>query len=415
MVETDRPVPKCRFCATPVKREFIDLGFAPPSNAYLSAKELTAPESWYPLRVIVCDACWLFQTEDYSRPQELFSEDYAYFSSVSKSWLRHCREFCEEISAKLKLGRDSFVLEIGSNDGYLLANFVEAGVPCLGVEPTLAAARASEQLGVPVCHEFFGPALAKKLATEGYFADLIIANNVFAHVPDINGFAEGMKTLLKQGGTVSIEFPHLLNLVQKAQFDTVYHEHYSYLSLAAVERILRARGLKVLDVEEIETHGGSLRVFSSHLDDPRQQSRNVSRILALEEAQGLFDPDVFRKVQERAEITKYNLIEFLIQEKRAGKRTVAYGAAAKGNTLLNFAGIKSDLVEVCYDGARSKQGKFLPGSHIPILPPPEGMSIDADNILILPWNLSSEIVPMLRGSVGFRSNLYTAVPDLMRI
>jgi len=391
---------KCRHCGKPLKHVFVDLGFAPPSNAYLEAADLRRPEIYYPLRVLVCAACWLVQTEDYAGAGELFSADYAYFSSTSLSWLAHAKRYADEMTGRLSLGPGSFVIEIASNDGYLLKNFVAAGIPCLGIEPTASTAAAAEALGIPVLREFFGEALARKLAADGRKADLIAGNNVYAHVPDINDFTRGLKTALKPGGTITLEFPHVMRLIEHNQFDTVYHEHFSYLSLYTVSRIFAACGLRVCDVEELPTHGGSLRVYGCHAGDPRADSRAVREILDKESHGKLQELDIYRGFQTRADRVKDNLLEFLLSQKRAGKRVVGYGAAAKGNTLLNYAGVKPDLLPFICDAAPSKQGKFMPGSHIPILPPEALRDRHADCIVVLPWNISKEVHQELRKMLG---------------
>lgn len=403
---------RCRHCGASLTHSLIDLGFAPPSNSYLEVDGLNKGEIWLPLRVAVCDYCWLVQTEDFASPSELFAPDYAYFSSTSKSWLQHSLEFFTGAVERFSIDHESFVVEIGSNDGYLLSHFVESGIPCLGIEPTRASAEAAMRLGVPVCVEFFGPELAERLASDGPLADLIVGNNVFAHVPDINGFTAGMKTLLKQGGVISLEFPHLFSLIRDGQFDTIYHEHFSYLSLFTVTKIFQSQGLKVLDVDFLVTHGGSLRVYGTHLEDSRQATHEVARVIEMEKRAGLFDLEVIEGFQERSNSVKYQLLNFLIDEKLAGRRTVAYGAAAKGNTLLNFAGVGVDLISACFDAAPSKQGKLLPGSHIPILAPPSDLQLDADNVFILPWNLADEIVPILRSNARNESAYYVAIPEL---
>jgi len=382
----------CRHCRTPLEHVFLDLGFAPLSNGYLKAEDLTKPELYYPLKLYVCTCCWLVQTEDYARADELFTDEYAYFSSVSQTWLDHARVYAEKITERLGLGQNSFVIEVASNDGYLLRNFVAANIPCLGIEPTVGTADAAVKIGIPVLREFFGEALAKKLKNEGSQADLIIGNNVYAHVPDINDFTDGLQVALKPGGTITLEFPHLLRLIKQTQFDTVYHEHYSYLSLNTVNRIFGAAGLRVFDVEELLTHGGSLRVYGCHADDPRPQTTVVRTLLAEEERQGLRTLNTYLNFQRQAERAKDDLLVFLIEQKHSGKKLAAYGAAAKGNTLLNYAGIKPDLLPYVCDAAPSKQEKFLPGSHIPILPPAALREGKPDIVLILPWNIADEII-----------------------
>jgi SAM-dependent methyltransferase len=403
----------CRHCAKLLVHTALDLGFAPPSNAYLTAEDLNKPEKYYPLRLKVCDECWLVQTEDYADADELFTNDYAYFSSTSKSWLEHARVYCETITTKLGLGKDSFVIEVASNDGYLLRNFVSNGVPCLGIEPTASTAAAAESIGIPVMREFFGEALGERLTERGRQADLIIGNNVYAHVPDINDFTRGLKAALKPGGTITLEFPHLLRMILGCQFDTVYHEHFSYLSLYTVQRIFDSAGLRIFDVEELATHGGSLRVYGCHVDDPRATTPVVDRVLADEANHRLQTVEIFDEFQEAAERIKNDLLFFLIEQKRAGKRVVAYGAAAKGNTLLNYAGVKPDLLPIVFDAAPSKQGKFLPGSHLPIASPASIFTGDMAFVLILPWNIASEVRQQL--STAFESNgtkFVTAVPVL---
>lgn len=381
----------CRHCGSALGHIFLDLGFAPPSNAYLTKNDLQAPETWFPLKLYVCDHCWLVQTEDYSAADELFRHDYAYFSSTSTTWLEHARCYVETMRQRLALNADSFVIEVASNDGYLLKNFVAAGVPCLGIEPTDSTATAAEGLGIPVLREFFGESMAHRLAQEGKRADLVLGNNVYAHVPDINDFTAGLKTVLKPGGTVTLEFPHLLQLIQHTQFDTVYHEHFSYLSLHTVQQIFHKAGLRVWDVEPLPTHGGSLRVFGCHAEDSRQDGAAVSAMLEMEEQHGLRSLDVYRQFQPRAERVKHDLLSFLLEKKYQGKTVAAYGAAAKGNTLLNFAGVRPDLLPYVCDAAPSKQGKFLPGSHIPILPPAALREHKPDFVIILPWNIAGEV------------------------
>jgi hypothetical protein len=381
----------CRHCHTALAYPFLDLGFAPPSNAYLSYAELSRPETYYPLRVLVCHNCWLVQTEDYAKADALFSSDYAYFSSTSSSWLAHAADYASDITHELALNKDSFVIEVASNDGYLLKNFVASGIPCLGIEPTDSTAAAAENNGVNVLREFFGEQLALSLVSHGKQADLIIGNNVYAHVPDINDFTRGLKVALKFGGTITLEFPHLLKLLEHHQFDTVYHEHFSYLSLYTVKRILEHTGLRVMDVRELPTHGGSLRVYACHADDPRPTCPTVDEVLQRETDFGMQHTGVYSSFQEFADTIKNDLVEFLIRQKRAEKKVVAYGAAAKGNTLLNYAGIKPDLLPVVFDAASSKQGRYLPGSHIPIVSPTLLSDYQPDYIVILPWNLDSEI------------------------
>lgn len=402
----------CRHCNTHLEHVFLDLGFAPPSNAYLNPTDLQAPEQYFPLKLYVCDQCWLVQTEDYSRSDELFTKDYAYFSSVSTTWLAHARSYVDMITARLGLGANSFVIEVASNDGYLLKNFVASGVPCLGVEPTDSTAAVAEAAGIPVAREFFGQGFAGKLVESGRQADLIIGNNVYAHVPDINDFTAGMKTALKPGGTITLECPHLMSLMRLNQFDTVYHEHYSYLSLQSVKAIFARAGLRVCDVEQVTTHGGSLRVYGCHADDARVDGAAVARILAEEIASGLQDLATYQRFQREADKVKNKLLAFLIESNLAGKTVAAYGAAAKGNTLMNYAGVKPDLVSFVCDAAASKQGRFMPGSHIPILAPKELRERRPDYVLILPWNIADEVVKSNEFVREWGGKFVVAVPAL---
>lgn len=403
----------CRHCSTQLQHQFLDLGFAPPSNAYLAAADLQAPELWFPLRLFVCDRCWLVQTEDYPRSDELFTNDYAYFSSTSSGWLKHASDYCDMITERLGLSRESFVIEVASNDGYLLKNFMAAGIPCLGIEPTDSTAEAAEKLGINVERQFFGSHFAEQLADESKKADLILGNNVFAHVPDISDFTAGLKAALKPGGTVTLEFPHLLNLILQNQFDTVYHEHYSYFSLYSVQRIFEKAGLTVYDVEQLPTHGGSLRVYGSHTEEERTISANVDSVLAEEIDAGLQDLAIYLAFQSKADKLKDDLLLFLIEQKRQGKTVAAYGAAAKGNTLLNYAGVKHDLLPFVCDAAPSKQGKYMPGSHIPILSPEAIRKCKPNFVLILPWNLRAELMEQLSYIREWDALFVTAVPGLV--
>lgn len=402
----------CRHCHHPLQHVFLDLGFAPPSNAYLSAAELNKPERYYPLKLFVCEHCWLVQTEDYAQADELFSHDYAYFSSVSHSWLAHASRYAEMITKRIGLDKNSHVIEVASNDGYLLKNFVAAGIPCLGIEPTASTAAAAEKLGIPVLREFFGEALAQRLTKEGKQADLILGNNVYAHVPDINDFTKGLATALKPGGTITLEFPHLMRLMEHTQFDTVYHEHFSYLSLYSVRQIFQQAGLRVCDVEELHTHGGSLRVYGCHADDGRATVPAVEAMLEEEARRGMRNLQTYQTFQSRADRVKDDLLLFLIEQKRAGKRVAGYGAAAKGCTLLNYAGIKPDLLPYVCDAAPSKQGKYLPGSHVPILHPDVLRERKPDVILILPWNIQAEVTQQMAHVREWGGKFAVAVPTI---
>lgn len=405
----------CRHCAREVLLEMIDLGFAPPSNAYLNEADLSKAELYLPLRVRVCEGCWLVQTEDFAEREMLFSSRYAYFSSTSTSWLNHAHRYCETITSELSLGKDSFVVEIASNDGYLLKNFVKAGIPCLGIEPTAETATKAESEGVPTLQEFFGLELSSKLGAEYPKADLIIGNNVYAHVPDINDFSLGIKNLLADLGTVTLEFPHLLNLVLDCQFDTIYHEHYSYLSLKTVSRIFGSVGLKVFRVDKLSTHGGSIRVFGCHDDDPRHVEQSVSEVIYEEEAAGLEQAATYKDFGKRAVEIRNQFVSFLIRNQRSGRVVVAYGAAAKGNTLLNYAGVKRDLLPVVFDAAPSKQNMFLPGSHLSIQAPEKIEEYNPDLIFVLPWNIAAEVSEVIASITKNNPEVWVAVPSLNRI
>ncbi|WP_404375905.1 methyltransferase domain-containing protein [Vreelandella aquamarina] len=402
----------CRHCAASLSHTFLDLGFAPPSNAYLTVADLAKPEKYFPLRVKVCDHCWLVQTEDHAQANELFNPDYAYFSSTSSGWLAHAEQYAAQISNELNLNADSLVIEVASNDGYLLKNFVAMRIPCFGIEPTDSTATAAEEKGIPVLREFFGEALGKQLAREGRQADLIIGNNVYAHVPDINDFTRGLKSVLKPSGTITLEFPHLMRLLEHCQFDTIYHEHYSYLSLSTVNRIFKAAGLRIWKVEELDTHGGSLRIYGCHDEDDRADHQSVAAMLQLESSRGLQQLDTYLDFQSRANKIKDDLLYFLIKQKREGKKVAAYGAAAKGNTLLNYAGVKPDLLPLVFDVAVSKQGKFMPGSHIPILAPEKVLDSQIDYLLILPWNISGEVRQQNSAIQERGTEFFIAVPEL---
>ena len=360
----------------------------------------------------MCAECWLVQTEDYARAAELFTADYAYFSSTSAGWVKHVDQYAADMIAQLQLSPESFVVEIACNDGCLLANFVRAGIPCLGIEPTDSTAAAAEERGVPVLRRFFGEELGQEMANEGKQAELIAGNNVYAHVPDINDFTRGLKLLLKPAGCITVEFPHLMQLLDFNQFDTVYHEHFSYLSLYTVQRIFRESGLRVWDVAALPTHGGSLRVFGCHEEDSRENSPRVEAMMQQESERGLREIETYRAFQDRADRVKNDLLIFLIDAKKKEKRVAAYGAAAKGNTLLNYAGIKSDLLPFICDAAPSKQAKYMPGSHIPILSPSVLDDEKLDFVLILPWNIAAEIRSNLSALKKNGVQFVTPIPHL---
>jgi hypothetical protein len=402
----------CRHCGKPLIHTFLDLGYAPPSNAYLKAADLNKPELYYPLKIKVCDECWLVQTEDYAQADALFTADYAYFSSTSSTWLAHAESYAIKMIGELSLGSHSHVIEVASNDGYLLKNFILAGIPCLGIEPTASTADAAENNGISVLREFFGESLGKRLAAEGKQADLIAGNNVYAHVPDINDFTLGLKAALKPSGTITLEFPHLKHLIENVQFDTVYHEHYSYLTLHTVNKIFKSAGLRIWHVEQLPTHGGSLRVYGCHFDDARTNKKSVTDTLNDETICGLQNLETYIDFQPRADTIKNDLMSFLIDQKRSGKTVAAYGAAAKGNTLLNYAGIKPDLLPFVCDASLAKQGKFMPGSHIPILSPEAIQSLCPDYVLILPWNIAEEVKSQNQSVRTWGGEFVTAVPHL---
>ena len=381
----------CRYCRNQNLSKILDLGSSPPSNAYLTAADLSKEEQLIPLRVLVCDQCWLVQIEDYKLPDELFNAEYAYLSSTSASWVKHAKDYCEKISNELNLNSESMVVEIASNDGYLLTNFLEKKIPNFGVEPTASTANISRSKGIDVIEEFFGSTLAKRLTCQKKNADLIIANNVYAHVPDINDFTSGISKLLKLNGVVTLEFPHVLNLIKFNQFDTVYHEHYSYLALYTVIKIFESHGLRVWNVEEIDTHGGSLRVFGCLKEASWVLKPSVELVLEKEKKYGLRKLSTYGDLQPTADRVKKELNYFLIEQRENGKKVVAFGAAAKGNTLLNFSKIDSSLIEYVCDNAILKQGKFLPGSHIPIVDPIRISNDNPDYILIFAWNIRDEI------------------------
>ena len=404
---------KCRHCHAPLSLPFIDLGTSPPSNAYVTQAQLAAPEKWFPLRVFACTNCWLVQTEDYAHHAELFAGDYAYFSSFSQSWLAHAEAYVGSMAQRFDLGPTSLVVEVASNDGYLLQYVKARGIPCLGVEPTAGTAQAARDKGIEVREAFFGVDLAEQLVAVGRAADLTAANNVLAHVPDINDFVAGFAHLLKPSGVATFEFPHLMRLVAEAQFDTVYHEHFSYLSLTAVQRVFSHNGLAVFDVEEISTHGGSLRVFAQRADTRAYESTPaVAALLAREAAAGVASAAYYGSLQERAERIKDDLVLFLIEAKRAGKKVGAYGAAAKGNTLLNFAGVRPDLLPWVADRNPAKQGKYLPGCRIPVVDEARLLAERPDYVLVLPWNLGEEIKSQLNYARDWGAKFVVSVPGL---
>jgi 2-polyprenyl-3-methyl-5-hydroxy-6-metoxy-1,4-benzoquinol methylase len=395
-----------------VSKPFLDLGNQPLSNAYLTQEMLLAPEVTYPLRLRFCESCYLIQSEKIVKPEQIFTENYPYFSSTSSSWMNHAKKFVEKSIAENWIAEDSFVVEIASNDGYLLKNFVDKGVKCLGIEPTKSTATVARQKGVKTIEKFFTLELAKKITSDQGKADLIIANNVYAHVPDILEFTAGLHELISSQGIIAIEFPDAQNLFKKLQFDTVYHEHYSYLTLSFVCKIMEKVGLRVFDFEEISTHGGSLRVLACHRAAKYDQSPEIGLKLTEEIHAGLRSAHSFEGFQERVNKVKNDLISFLIEAKSAHKNVIGFGAAAKANTLLNFAGIKQDLIACIADNATSKQGKFMPGSCIPIVAPVEIYQKKVDFLLIFPWNICAEINEEILANFSKKPQTLIAIPEL---
>ena len=383
----------CRNCDAPLEHVFVDLGMSPIANDYVAVDKANAMEPFYPLCVYVCDSCWLVQLPAVQAADNIFRDDYAYFSSVSKSWLAHAERYVEQTAERFNIGPDSYVVEVASNDGYLLQYFHQRGVPVLGIEPCANVAAAGEKVGVPARVEFFGTELANTLAGEGKKPDLIVGNNVLAHVPDLKDFVGGLKALLSEDGVITMEFPHLQQLVDHNQFDTIYHEHFSYFSLTAVSDVFRRQGLRIFDVEELPTHGGSLRIYACHaIDSNKPDSPTVSDLLKREAAAGFTALEVYRSFEQKVHYTKRELLKFLITAREEGKRVAGYGAPAKGNTLLNYCGVRTDLVEFTVDRAESKQSTLLPGTRIPVFGPEKIEEEKPDYILILPWNIKDEIM-----------------------
>jgi 2-polyprenyl-3-methyl-5-hydroxy-6-metoxy-1,4-benzoquinol methylase len=385
---------KCRFDGKPLKHVFVDLGTSPPSNAFLTEDQLSEPEVYYPLKLWVSDRTFLVQVDEVKKATEIFNHEYAYFSSFSSSWLAHCKRYANHAIDRFNLDRNSQVVEIASNDGYLLQYFREKEIPVLGIEPTGNTAKVAIEKGIPTITRFFGVQLAKELAVEGTKADLLIGNNVLAHVPDINDFVGGLKILLNEHGIITMEFPHLLQLILQHQFDTIYHEHFSYFSLYTVQQIFKAHDLEIFDVDELTTHGGSLRIYAQHKGTCKIE-KSINELIEKERKHKLFEIDTYLNFQEQIQHIKNDLLSFLIEQKKAGKKVAAYGAAAKGNTLLNYCGIKSDLIAFVADKSPHKQGKYMPGSRIPIYEPDEIKRRKPDYILILPWNIKEEVMTQL--------------------
>ncbi len=405
---------KCRFCGNELKHIFLDLNNSPPSNSFLNKEDLNKAEVYYPLKLFVCENCFLVQLDEYKKADEIFNSEYIYFSSFSTSWLRHCEIYAGKVVDRFKMNNKSLVIEIASNDGYLLQFFKEKGINVLGIEPTKNTAEVALQKGINTEVRFFGEAFAKELLSRNKKADLLIGNNVLAHVPDINDFVKGLKIILKDDGVITMEFPHLLKLVEECQFDTVYHEHFSYLSFTTLIMIFNEHGLDLFDVEEIPTHGGSLRIYAQHREfqSARPAAKSVDRLLKTEKDAGITDLKFYGGFQERVNKIKLSLLEFLINQKLKGARVAAYGAAAKGNTLLNFCGIKNDLIEFVTDASPYKQNKFLPGSHIPVLTEEELKKQKPEYIFILPWNIKEEILNQLSYVKDWNGKFVTAIPEL---
>ncbi|HYG63846.1 MAG TPA: class I SAM-dependent methyltransferase [Thermoanaerobaculia bacterium] len=403
--------PACRFCGRPLALTFADLGVQPLANSYVEPADLQKAETFYPLHVYVCEGCWLVQLPEAASPETIFS-DYAYFSSYSESWLRHAQRYAEAMIPRFGLGPDSLVVEIASNDGYLLRFFKERGVPVLGVEPAGNVAKAAEELGIPTVVRFFGTELARELAAGERRADLLVGNNVLAHVPDLNDFVQGLATLLAPGGVLTMEFPHLLRLMEEDQFDTIYHEHFSYFSLSAVRRVFAHHGLTVVDVEELPTHGGSLRVFARCSDGAGQPTERATELLAREQAAGLETSGPYQAFAERVRRVKRQLLRFLVEAKEEGRTIVGYGAPAKGNTLLNYCGIGPDFLDYTVDRSPHKQGRFLPGTRVPILGPDRIRETRPDYVLILPWNLKDEIMEQMADVRSWAGKFVVAIPEV---
>lgn len=403
---------QCRFCGSPLSLSFADLGMSPLSNAYLKFEQLNKMEPFYPLHAWMCESCYLVQLEEFESPEHIFS-DYAYFSSFSDSWLDHARRFTDQVAKRFELGASSFVVEIASNDGYLLQYFASRGVPVLGIEPAANVAAEAERKGVPTLVKFFGAQTALELAGAGKQADLLIGNNVLAHVPGLNDFVAGMAILLKPGGVISMEFPHLLRLMEENQFDTIYHEHFSYFSFLVAERVFAKHGLTIFDVEEIPTHGGSLRIFAKRASNSALPvGERVSALRRREQAAGLDRADTYRAFAERVKATKRLLLRFLIDAREAGKRVVGYGAPAKGNTLLNYCGVRTDLLEYTVDRSPHKQGRYLPGTHIPVHAPEKIRETRPDYVLILPWNLQNEIAEQMADVRSWGGKFVVPIPEV---
>jgi len=403
---------KCRNCSSLLTTLFADLGSSPPSNSYIKKEQLNDPEATYPLKLFVCNNCLLVQIDEIKKAEEIFCDEYAYFSSYSNMWLNHCQTYTEMVTSKYSITNHSFVIEVASNDGYMLQYFLEKNIPVLGIEPTSGTAKAAIEKGIPTRIDFFSTQLASTLKAEGITADLIIGNNVLAHIPDVHDFVNGLRILLKDNGVITLEFPHLLKLIEYSEFDTIYHEHFSYFSLFSVSDIMDRQNLTIFDVEELPTHGGSLRLYVKHKSDHSKQiTNNVKIILDKEYRAGLLDIKGYLGFQEKMEQIKANLLSFLYHCKEQGKSVAAYGAAAKGNTLLNYCGITTDLIKFVVDRSPHKQNKYLPGSRIPIHDESAIVRFKPDFILILPWNIKEEIMGQLSYVRQWGGQFVLAIPS----
>lgn len=403
----------CRFCNTELSLELIDLGIMPLSNAYLSEADLAKPEKKYPLRVLVCEKCWLVQTEDFAGRDEIFQDDYAYFSSYSTTWLKHAKKYVDDMVKRLGLNEGSQVVEVAANDGYLLQYFQVKNIPCYGIEPTASTAEAARHKGLDIVQSFFGEQLARELAVKRGKADLIVANNVLAHVPDIKDFVAGIRELLNPDGVATLEFPHLCKLIEGVQFDTIYHEHYSYLSLTAVSAIFRYAGLEIFDLEELSTHGGSLRIYVRNSGKMNNAiSFKVTDLLQREADLGIKTADYCKGFAHKVDAIRAGFREFLLKEKSLGHKVAAYGAAAKGNTLLNYSNVDVNLIEYVVDRNPEKQGKYLPGSHIPIVSEPKLKEDHPACVIVLPWNIMPEVTEQLLYIKKWGGYLAVAIPEM---
>lgn len=407
-----RATHSCRFCDTPLEEIFCDLGMSPASNSMVRLENADAPEPFYPLAVYVCSKCLLVQLPEHKSAEDIFSDDYVYFSSYSDSWLKHCESYCQDMQARFGLGAKSQVIEIASNDGYLLQYFKARAIPVLGIEPASSVAREAERKGIPTLVKMFGRDTARSVVGDGTSADLLLGNNVLAHVPDINDFVSGLKILLKPDGVITIEFPHLLKLIEGIQFDTIYHEHYSYLSLHVVQQVFAAHGLRIFDCDTLTTHGGSLRIYACHDSSAHEMSKNVEQVLASEAAAGLLKIDGYRGFDDLVRKVKRDLLSFLIDVKTQGKCVAGYGAAAKGNTLLNYCGIRGDFIDFVADRSTAKQGRLLPGTRIPVVDPSVIETAKPDYLVILPWNLRDEIVTSMSGIRSWGGKFVIPLPGV---